>query len=253
MPWVRIDEVFPRHPKVVQVGPLGIALQVAALCYCNHYLTDGFISFAAVRTLLDFDGIGEDHGERVEFWSPVAGLQIADRLVEAGMWQQVPGGFRIHDYAKYQPTKAQVEAERERNKRAGQKGGLARAKRGASEPSSGGSSSRQAETQAKSKPVPVPGNSSSPKAAAAVTRAEERAAAASPSQVASGDRSAAEPSNPSLAATNGRPCRHHNDPATCAICSDAPGSPPPRKALDQALGRVRDAAALSQHDPEATP
>jgi hypothetical protein len=74
--------------------------------------------------------------------------------------------------------------------------------------------------------------------------------AASPSRVASGDRSAAEPSDPSLATTNGRPCRHHNDSATCAICSDAPGSPPPKAALDQALGRVRDAAA---DDPKAAP
>ena len=48
-------------------------------------------------------------------------------------------------------------------------------------------------------------------------------------------------------------CRHRNDPATCAICSDVSGVAPSssvRSRLDQALGRVRDAAA---DDPEAAP
>src|SRR6266540_5902380 len=58
MPWVRIDEEFARHPKVVAAGPLGMAMQVAALCYCNQYLTDGFIPRTVVAGLLDFAGLG---------------------------------------------------------------------------------------------------------------------------------------------------------------------------------------------------
>jgi hypothetical protein len=40
-------------------------------------------------------------------------------------------GWQIHDYAEHQETKADIEARRERNRLAGQKGGLAKGKRGA--------------------------------------------------------------------------------------------------------------------------
>lgn len=116
MPWVRIDEEFVQHPKVVQVGPLGVALQVAALCYCNHNLTDGFLPSGAVRMLLDFSGLSEDVGEQDEEWLVVHAFLIADRLVEAGMWERVEGGYRIHDFGVYQPSRAQVLAEREKTR-----------------------------------------------------------------------------------------------------------------------------------------
>ena len=101
VPWVRIDEEFTQHPKVVQVGPLGVALQVAALCYCNRNLTDGFVPRGVVRMLLDFDGLGD-------------ALQVANSLVKAGMWETVEGGYRVHDFETYQPSKERVLAERER-------------------------------------------------------------------------------------------------------------------------------------------
>jgi hypothetical protein len=131
MPWVRIDEEFVQHPKVVQVGPFGVALQVAALCYANRHLTDGFIPAGAVRLLLDFNRLGENVGDRVEqdFWQEVGAFNIAERLVEAGMWRKVSGGFQIHDYEHYQPTRAQVLAERERNAVAGKRSAQARATR----------------------------------------------------------------------------------------------------------------------------
>ena len=43
MPWVRIDDGYADHPKMAAVGPLGQALWLAGLAYCNRYLTDGFI------------------------------------------------------------------------------------------------------------------------------------------------------------------------------------------------------------------
>ncbi len=60
MPWVRIDEKFARHPKVMRAGPLGIAMQVSALCYCNEHLTDGFVPRAVARTLLDWEVHADD-------------------------------------------------------------------------------------------------------------------------------------------------------------------------------------------------
>jgi hypothetical protein len=153
MPWVRIDEEFPDHPKVVGAGPLGIAMQVAALCYCNRHLTDGFVPRSAARRLIDLDGLG------------VSADDVISTLLGVGMWSRVDGGYQIHDYEHYQPTRAQVLAERERNREAGKKGGLARAgKRSAKQSASGpvsavpsnGQADRLAKPQAKSKPVPVP-------------------------------------------------------------------------------------------------
>ena len=48
-------------------------------------------------------------------------------LVEAGLWEEVPGGYRVHDYLDYQPSKDEVITEREKKREAGRKGGLASA------------------------------------------------------------------------------------------------------------------------------
>lgn len=123
MSWVRIDDGFTRHPKVMAAGPLAIAMQVAALCYCNRELTDGFVPRGIARTLLDWEfERGDGKRFKVEMTATdvtphVTALvtcdTIVDILVESGMWIVVRGGYRIHDYEKYQATKASVLAERE--------------------------------------------------------------------------------------------------------------------------------------------
>lgn len=123
MPWVRIDDGFARHPKLAQAGPLGMAMQVAALCYCNQELTDGFVPRSVARTLLDFtveDGDGR-------LWTITRGCgMIGDDitpewiigiLLEAGLWEEAPGGYRIHDFHDYQPSKEHVLHEREGNRK----------------------------------------------------------------------------------------------------------------------------------------
>src|SRR3990167_6982329 len=109
MPWVRLDDQFPNHPKVVGVGPLGIALQVAGLCYSNRYLTDGLIPAAAVPTLIDFSELDEHafNGRGGVCWIAVG------KLVSAGLWEEAPGGYTIHDYLTYQASRSQVLKERE--------------------------------------------------------------------------------------------------------------------------------------------
>ena len=112
MPWVRLDDAFPQHPKVVVVGPLGIAMQVAGLCYCSRFLTDGFIPTSAVPTMMDFSELDEHafNGGGNVCWRAVR------KLTEAGIWLEVDGGYQIHDYLLYQPSKAQVLKEREANR-----------------------------------------------------------------------------------------------------------------------------------------
>lgn len=159
MTWVKIDQGFARHPKLAQAGPLGMAMQVAALCYCNEYLTDGFVPRGIAAGLLNFEGIGMRmwHGEIAGGGEDASWDLVVEDLIEAGSWEQVPGGFQIHDYFDFQPSRAQVEAERQQRREAGAKGGQAKAKRTAKRPASDSPSGELAEPlasgQAKSWPV----------------------------------------------------------------------------------------------------
>jgi len=119
MTWVRLDEQFAQHPKTLQAGPLGLAMQVAALCYCNLYLTDGYVPAATAATLLRFDNIDvlDENGQATRMsWQHVVGA-----LVDAGLWITVPGGWEIHDFNQYQPTREQVLADREASRQRQQK------------------------------------------------------------------------------------------------------------------------------------
>ena len=127
MAWVKLDDKFPEHPKVVRAGPLGLALHVAALCYCNRNLTDGFIPRAAGPMLQNFFGISDiwKDGElrEIEWW------MIIEHLVAAGVWLELEdkSGWRIHDYLDYQPSKEQVNATRNARAEAGKLGGITKA------------------------------------------------------------------------------------------------------------------------------
>ncbi len=139
MPWVRIDEHFADHPKVQQAGPLALALHVAALCYCNRFLTDGFVPEAKAKTLLDVP-------------DPDATVRA---LVSVGLWEKAASGYQIHDYLDYQPSKQSVTSERAKKKAAGEAGGKASAQaRSQAGASAGTSASGQSESNPGSGSVP---------------------------------------------------------------------------------------------------
>jgi hypothetical protein len=108
MPWVRLDDGFASHPKVLAAGLLGMGLHVAGLCYANRHLTDGFIADNAVETLGRFTV--ELPGAKRRRLDPEF---VAGQLVAAGLWERVEGGYRIHDYLVFQPSRADVERDRE--------------------------------------------------------------------------------------------------------------------------------------------
>ena len=122
MAWVRLDEDFAQHPKVLRAGPLAMAMQVAALCYCNRNLTDGFIPRGAARTLLDWqivDKNGTVH--ELAYTSGTVGNDVTsdwviELLVDAELWDEQPNGYQIHDYLDYQPSKSSVTKQREGTK-----------------------------------------------------------------------------------------------------------------------------------------
>ncbi|MBI4636119.1 MAG: hypothetical protein HY727_07185 [Candidatus Rokubacteria bacterium] len=100
MPWAKIDDDAPHHPKFVKAGSIAaFGFWVAGNCYCNKRLTDGFIEASALRLL----------SPTVR---PQQAPRLAQRLVSAGLWEAVEGGFRVHDFHQYNPTSEQVKAER---------------------------------------------------------------------------------------------------------------------------------------------
>jgi hypothetical protein len=103
--WVKLDEHFPEHPKVIAAGPLAGWLYVAGLCYANRLLTDGFIPRDLVTRLLP------KNGHKPE--------TLARKLCEVGLWIETAAagvpGYRIHDYTRYQPTKKRVLSDRKQS------------------------------------------------------------------------------------------------------------------------------------------
>lgn len=173
MPWVRLDEDFPEHPKVEQVGPLAGWMHICAIAYCNRNLTDGFVPTRAVGRLANFDEVLiatpmppaiTDMNEGL----PVDNYSLAVDLCDAGMWERVQGGYLIHNYLEYQPSREKVEAERAAKAEAGRKGGIAsgQSRNGSKNEAESKQTTKQdrstrpttgaAQGQAKPKPVSVP-------------------------------------------------------------------------------------------------
>jgi hypothetical protein len=98
VPWVRIDDSFFSHPKVVEAGAEASGLYVWALAYSSRHLTDGHVSPAWVAQVM---------GKRA--------ARVAEALVTAGLWEVNGSGWVIHDYLTYNPTKAQVEDKRRKD------------------------------------------------------------------------------------------------------------------------------------------
>ena len=113
--WVKLDDGFADHPKVIQLNPLAVTMQVRALCYASRHLTDGFIPAGAVPQLLaGFERVimrdtpDDGRSARDVDW---AGL-----MVEAGLWDRVEHGYLVHDFLDYNPSKSDVLKERKKTR-----------------------------------------------------------------------------------------------------------------------------------------
>lgn len=106
MSWVKIESRFPQHPKVLTAGPEAAWLFVCGLCYANEHLTDGLLPRPVLPVLTP--GVK-------------APETLAERLVDAGLWEYTENGWLIHDYADHQRSAEQIRAglraDRERKRR----------------------------------------------------------------------------------------------------------------------------------------
>jgi hypothetical protein len=101
MAWVKLDDHFPEHPKVAELGdeaPLCGWLYVCGLAWCNRHLTDGRIPKAMVPRLATFRGL------QVSEMS-IYTEELARKLVDAGLWEDAGDAYQVHDYLEYQPSK----------------------------------------------------------------------------------------------------------------------------------------------------
>lgn len=85
MSWLRLDDKFGSHPKILALTDREFRAHVLALCYAAEYATNGVVPRSAWRTL----GIT---------------TPIARRLLELGLWDDQDGETTIHDWRAYNPA-----------------------------------------------------------------------------------------------------------------------------------------------------
>ena len=97
MTWVKIDDSFPNHPKIVGLTDKAFRIHISGLCYCGTYLTDGFVPMTIAARFANEE------------------MKYIVELEQAGLWREAPqdNGFYIHDYLAHQTSKTQVEEKRQ--------------------------------------------------------------------------------------------------------------------------------------------
>jgi hypothetical protein len=97
MPWFNVDDGFAFHRKTVRVGNAAIGLWVRAGSWCAKELTDGFVPDHMVATM----------------GTPTQ----AAKLIAAGLWLKVDGGYQFHEWAERNRSKTEVLEDRAYNAR----------------------------------------------------------------------------------------------------------------------------------------
>lgn len=92
MPWFKIDDNLAFHPKVINAGNAAMGLWARAGAWASHQMTDGFVPASIAATL--------------------GTAPQAEKLVRAGLWDRVDGGFSFHEWAERNPKRDAIESER---------------------------------------------------------------------------------------------------------------------------------------------
>lgn len=97
MSWFMLDDRFFDNTKIAALSDRAKVAYLEAGTYCARELTDGFIPANKARM--------------------ISGTTKALKELIPGLWEPCTGGYRVHDYLKYNKTRAQVLSEREAAKR----------------------------------------------------------------------------------------------------------------------------------------
>lgn len=103
MVWARFDDRYSESPKIEKAGPWAELLDMRAIIYSARNETDGLITRSALSRI----GVGIP--------KPTTRAQT---LVDVGRWtvNELGGGWLIHDFLVYNPSKAQLAKTREEGK-----------------------------------------------------------------------------------------------------------------------------------------
>ena len=93
MVWVRLDDRFAEHPKVLALTDKQFRFYIESLCYAGRNTTDGRIP--------------EDRVDR----------RVVRGLVAAGLVDEKPDGYWIHDFLDYNRSREQLENKRQAARR----------------------------------------------------------------------------------------------------------------------------------------
>lgn len=99
MPWARFADDYLGNPKLAQLSTAAIALDMASIIYSARDLRDGRLTVSDVQAVAALI--------HLRHWESAAAELVAQRR-----WTVTPGGWEIHDYLDYQPSRERVLAER---------------------------------------------------------------------------------------------------------------------------------------------
>lgn len=90
---VELSASYYEDDKIAGVSPLAELLFVRALCFARRNLTDGAIRERQLSRI----AVGLEGAE-----------QLAEELVDVGLWRQTPAGWRIAKYLKRNPSRTEI-------------------------------------------------------------------------------------------------------------------------------------------------
>jgi hypothetical protein len=97
MSWIKLDDQFFTHPKIVDLSKDAKLLYLAALTYCGAHLTDGGLTRGALRVVAATVDVPPE---------------TAEVLLAAGLWSAAADGVQINNYLQYQPSRENGPARR---------------------------------------------------------------------------------------------------------------------------------------------
>lgn len=109
MSWFRVDDKAAFHRKVLRAG------------------NEAFGAFCRAGSVSS--GEGTDGRVTIETCEAIAPKKVWDKLIAAGLAERIEGStdLQMHDYLQWNPSAAEVAEAKEAKKKAGAKGGLAKA------------------------------------------------------------------------------------------------------------------------------
>jgi hypothetical protein len=98
--YVPLDVDFPDDTAVIEAGEGAEILYIHALCFSKRTGSDGFISESQLGRLSTHSG------------------RRAAKLVSVGLFEKVEGGYRIRGWSKWNPSQAELEDKKARQRKA---------------------------------------------------------------------------------------------------------------------------------------